>query len=413
MPRRAIFVSHSTRQPETAAVLDAVRSALAPDFEVKLDRAGLQAGDLWQDRLYEWMDGAHGAVLLLSREALISNFVRIELSVLSWRACREHDFRLIPVLLEDVMPGDLDVAGVAELRLARWQAVRGAGKDAAAIATEVAGAFADLRGLPPRPCAEEALRESLAGLLRASGASSDTLEKIAETAYGAIPSSARGDRTLALTALILGGSLEQAGRAARLLADYADVAKARAAFALASPSWVRRDAARPIAERALGDPAARVVCVNAGREFTVRSYVLRASGRKPDRCWPLFSLSGRFFADPVEEARTELANAYCERLAYDGPDRAERFAAALSRWEAAEQPVFAFFPPTAAVDAALLARLRSAFPTITFFLLAGEPPRPEAAAASPPLAPALAPGEEARAFDLYQTTMFELSPQTV
>ena|ERR1044072_1274569 len=98
MPWIKIFISHSTKTQEAEAFLQAVTKALEADFDVRLDKIGLQGGDDWRAKLYQWMDEVHGAVLLLTPEALTSEFVQLEASVLSWRRFRQPKFVLLPVL---------------------------------------------------------------------------------------------------------------------------------------------------------------------------------------------------------------------------------------------------------------------------------------------------------------------------
>jgi hypothetical protein len=42
-----IFISHSTKTNEAEKFLLAVQAALAPDYEVKLDKDGLKSEDDW------------------------------------------------------------------------------------------------------------------------------------------------------------------------------------------------------------------------------------------------------------------------------------------------------------------------------------------------------------------------------
>ena len=77
-----IFISHSTKTAEARVFLDVLKQALTSHFKVLLDEEELEAGDDWREKIYEWIDDAHGAILLLTPEALKSKSVQIEASVL-------------------------------------------------------------------------------------------------------------------------------------------------------------------------------------------------------------------------------------------------------------------------------------------------------------------------------------------
>ncbi len=65
-----VFISHSAKSEDVARHLDAISSALqAAGWDVRLDKTGLDVGDGWRSKLFQWMDEVHAAVLLLSRSA--------------------------------------------------------------------------------------------------------------------------------------------------------------------------------------------------------------------------------------------------------------------------------------------------------------------------------------------------------
>ena len=78
MPWIKIFISHSTKTEEAQEFLDAVKNVLDQDFDLRLDQISLEGGDDWRAQIYRWMYEAHGAVLLLTKEALQSKFVQME-----------------------------------------------------------------------------------------------------------------------------------------------------------------------------------------------------------------------------------------------------------------------------------------------------------------------------------------------
>jgi hypothetical protein len=97
-----------------------------------VDRLKLEPGDDWRHELYTWMDQADGAVVVIGRNALESNFVPIELSFLSIRAELDKTFPLIPVLLPGISRDNAKTGFAGALDLKRLQFVPEATAEAAA-----------------------------------------------------------------------------------------------------------------------------------------------------------------------------------------------------------------------------------------------------------------------------------------
>ena len=117
-----VFISHSAKTADVARHLDAIQERLnALGWVVRLDQSGLDVGDGWRSKLFRWMDEVHAAVLLVSRSALESRFVPIELSVLSFRHMREQNFPLLPVLVDLADCEALAEGTIGELQLTEIQ----------------------------------------------------------------------------------------------------------------------------------------------------------------------------------------------------------------------------------------------------------------------------------------------------
>lgn len=102
-----VFISHSTKNDDNLAFLNKVYDALKPDqngqgFDVLVDRKKLQAGDKWHYKISEWMHECDAAIILLTDDALKSDWVKAESTVVAVRDRIETDFKLIPVLLSDI-----------------------------------------------------------------------------------------------------------------------------------------------------------------------------------------------------------------------------------------------------------------------------------------------------------------------
>src|SRR4051812_32702182 len=107
-PKPCVFVSHSAREPQAAAVRDAVYRALDDSgrYRVFLDRESLEPGALWRSEINHWLGLCDAAVVVLSPSALQSTYVAYELALLGYRFTDATDPRLVPVLVPPVTPED-------------------------------------------------------------------------------------------------------------------------------------------------------------------------------------------------------------------------------------------------------------------------------------------------------------------
>lgn len=106
-----IMISYSRPQRDLAEVLHArlQDAGHAP----KLDCLDISMGERFAQTLAWWLSACHAAVVLLSREALASPWVRYELGVLVNRMRLDDDVALLSVLVGGVT--ERDVAGCREL----------------------------------------------------------------------------------------------------------------------------------------------------------------------------------------------------------------------------------------------------------------------------------------------------------
>jgi TIR domain len=99
----AIFISHSSRDDEEArAIRGRLCQALADEphpHKILLDEDGIRAGNLWRPKLYRWLAECGGAVLILTQEALASEWVRKEATILLWRQALGSRVVVIPLLI--------------------------------------------------------------------------------------------------------------------------------------------------------------------------------------------------------------------------------------------------------------------------------------------------------------------------
>jgi hypothetical protein len=144
-----VFVSHSSRDDEfTVAFVQALRDSLGIQeggdaSEVQVDRVDLRPGDEWRSVIYHWLAECRAAVVLLSRAALESAWVRREVNILLWRHALGDPIEIITAYLDDIGSDDLRKAGIGDLT--ELQLIRHDGPAAlmdASAASQLAGRIA-------------------------------------------------------------------------------------------------------------------------------------------------------------------------------------------------------------------------------------------------------------------------------
>ena len=144
-----VFVSHSSQDDEfTLAFVRALRDNLGIQesgdaSEILVDRVDLRPGDEWRAVVYHWLAECRAAVVLLSRAALDSAWVRREVNILLWRRALGDPIEIITACIDDIRSDDLRKAGIgdlAELQLIQHDGPAGL-RDASA-ASQLAGKIA-------------------------------------------------------------------------------------------------------------------------------------------------------------------------------------------------------------------------------------------------------------------------------
>jgi hypothetical protein len=146
-----VFISHSSKDFFSKSVCDAVVKQLrTKNYQVIIDKDAIKPGDEWRKVLYREMASCHTAVLLLSREALTSEWVKTEIHIL--QALRSNtQIRLIPVLIGDVENDDVKAAGLGDLgqiQCAKLDDMKTGKPAARRLATMVTNLFLPLEKTP-------------------------------------------------------------------------------------------------------------------------------------------------------------------------------------------------------------------------------------------------------------------------
>jgi hypothetical protein len=132
-----LFISHSSKTDSNILLLKNVCDGLndrqltssTKKVKVVYDQNGtIVGGDDWYSKIDRWMKQANAAVILFSKAALFdSDWVKKEVSILTWRNNLEKDFRLIPVLLEDLDPTEFEKGLFGVLNIGKRQCIRSQG----------------------------------------------------------------------------------------------------------------------------------------------------------------------------------------------------------------------------------------------------------------------------------------------
>lgn len=374
-----VFISHSAHQDEARKVQKALNDALelSGKYEVLLDVETLQVGDGWRSLINHWLGACDAAIVLLSEDALKSAYVAYEASILAYRKeVLTPSLLLLPVLLGDVSPESFEKSHLSPARLPEWQAVRGTPEQ---IVEKILERLKEVQFHELTPIERQA--KKVADLLR--GIPEDVLEEAANELSFRLPLAGANPR-IRLAIQLLSVSMPDALRALQVLRPELPAAqqtdKMRRLIDRIASSWVDLRCVGRIPRIAKGKEPVRAFGINVTRWDTARMYVVCASHEDADDQWRAQSCPGVFGEDfpeaLVREVREVLKNLM------NSPSE-EELAEDLKAYHEAEQPVIVGLERHG-IDDAVLSRLRSEFPHVTFFLMMG--PKIEAGA---PLSDAL------------------------
>jgi len=369
MPWIKIFISHSTKTEKAQAFLDAVTKALETDFEVRLDQTGLQGGDDWRAKLYQWMDEVHGAVLLLTPEALNSKFVQLEASVLSWRRFRQPKFVLLPVLA-GVSVGDLSEGLFGEMELSRIQVLNL--DDPTALAQEVAKLLKTLKDRDMPRTAKEVLEDRVVKLLKKENTEEDLRDAGLQHLGWVNQDFVAGIDYYEKFALdLLNADIGKACTAIKQLADQG-MHDAMELLRLVVPAWVAEEEAKPIAHIALSEPTRRAVSLNAADRWSLHTYISRSCYKSLNHNLKVCELVQPGYQNSLLHFKQQILDCF-KPSEYASGAKPEDIKRRIEKRNLAE-PVFVVFPPGFIPDPKILDDLRDEFSTVTFFVLAGDAP---------------------------------------
>jgi TIR domain len=399
---RRLFVSHSSREELAERVREVTcRRLRDKGYQVWVNTDELRPGDEWRGVITHQLADCHGAVLLLSRDALSSAWVRREVTILMWRRLLGSAVHVIPVLIGGVTPDDVMAAGLTELRplqAAMISSPAGSGTEVDALAAMVVDRFA---ALPAHPSDNDQVRrwtERVSYFLTHVG-DRDKLSECAqqlgvtdgELHMVRLP---EGNRFLAHQ-LLDDGLQRRTYDAIRVISDFMGAEWLAKLINDVAFTWVNSAAARQLLAAARRG-AATTALLNASRSDTATEYIQRATCRGV--YW--LEVAGM----PVgEDTVPELVAHYEQAIAsLHGLDPPYTVADIEER----DGPYFLVVDPAgvsigAVVDAIDIVHAR--YPWVTVLLLTGDQAltsdevRDQRFRSAVVLSPELRPGEERRA----------------
>ncbi len=369
-----VFISHSAKSEDVARHLDAISSALqAAGWDVRLDKTGLDVGDGWRSKLFQWMDEVHAAVLLLSRSALESKFVPIELSVLSFRHMREQNFPLLPVLIDDIDVQALSDGMIGELRLSEIQSLPA--KEPTETAQRVAERLGEQYASSGRLRTPlETLEQTVVTLLKNAGFHE---EQLVEAAYvtdkfalgeAAQPGTIfldfarrllRVEFETACDVLLALGERRTSIDARRCLLELLDIV---------APFWVTESEAAKLARYAMAGFDHRGFLLVCREPWTARIHICRSSMKPLGTGWLVCELPPPEYEDELSWIWRQLALSLTPAASATRKMGVDEVRRRLERLEQRRQPLFLLFPPEWTPSVQLLTQLRQTLPTLTFFV---------------------------------------------
>ena len=246
----------------------------------------LRPGDEWRAVIYHWLAECRAAVVLLSRAALESAWVRREVNILLWRHALGDPVEIITAYLDDIGSDDLRKAGIGdltELQLIRHDGAAGHmdASAAAKLARKIAAELGTLKEISSDGSPMSAWIEAVAGNLetvrdkdrlvaaaRVLGAEDDYLSHVR------LPRSGCTFLAHQMLGRWHGDDLE---RAMGEIAKHTPADWLRRLIGNVIATWVDAEASRGLL--AFGPERPGTVVLNAKSDTTASHYVDRASCR--------------------------------------------------------------------------------------------------------------------------------------
>jgi TIR domain len=341
-----IFISHSAKDDETNALLQALERGLTEDgFDVLIDRTRLRVegtGTEWPSTLNQWLEICHGAILLVSPHALLSDWVRNEAIILNFRL-KSSDNKFPFLIVHTAGTQAADIAG-AKFGLTSLDKVQSVRNDVPGTTLQRAR---DLFG-PLRHALEASEEADLCFEI------STELEDCGEESL--IRAGRMFDADLskwhprveskrhALANLLMGTRLDHAAFALRQI-PARHCAKPENIINLLEPSWADARSVGWLTDEFTKKPPPQAAVVPGHYLETIKCHLLRATRRSRLKTWTRCELPKTGDREP-DDTINHLANWFAQQLEIQQDDREKQFEkirAAIERKTQRGHPVIFVF----------------------------------------------------------------------
>jgi TIR domain len=297
-----VFISHSSHPPGARnARLKLERALQDAGFGVLVDYREIKLGDEWRRKVFNMVFECDAAVVVLSKPALTSNYVLLEIAWLTARRYLDDGFVIIPVLVPPVNPAHLDRTPLQPMQLNELQQGRISEKVVERIIKRLAPVKA---ALMPSPI-DRLVKNIALWLPERRDRIDDIAIQLGIDIQGLSPELSRCRIARALIDQDL-ASLPKTFEA--LAPNLNDRIAADRLLAVLACSWVDPEAIAPIPAVMRGPGGERGVALNCTEDLTAKAYLQRAHARYPS--WPTLKTTNQGGPDQFGRLVREIRIAY-------------------------------------------------------------------------------------------------------
>jgi hypothetical protein len=376
-----LFISHASKEDDLSKrVRDELATRLGGGFEIQLDALRLQGGDPWRSELWTWWAECDLAIVICSEEALKSDWVKLEVSILMRRRALNANFPVLPLIIAPATFADVKAGMFGDQHLTEVQAITIHEADLAQKLDEVEQRLASFKVLDRRGKPLAPWEDHLATVLE-DAKSAEVLREVA-TRLGAKAEAWIG---LPLQARIVARAmLEEPNREVfleaikplrpRLIDRVKDVVD------FVAPWWIAAEEVAPLSNVVTRPRDSRGVALATSWVPFAQWCVQRAASLYPPRKAILVDQPKTGTADEVAEIIIDGVNDVLDLGFGANEATIERL---MKAREDDRDPIFAIVPismkanPKRAVHAdllpAIIEKVNAELEGIAFFVLAGQP----------------------------------------
>ncbi|HEV8136400.1 MAG TPA: toll/interleukin-1 receptor domain-containing protein [Pyrinomonadaceae bacterium] len=374
MPKPLVFISHSAKDDLARSVLDKLSAAMDPDFEVLLDQFRLQPGDRWRQELDIWMSLCQAAVIIFSENALESDWVLQEATILRWRRAWDQDFILVPVLMPTVRAKALkENKKFAPLHLDEIQMA--SANTADDVVKKVIERLAPLKNLGQTKTPLHELEDLIASrLYELESKRPESLRNAADILETKLPWRSNNKYSQQLARALLSAEFAKVSKAVLLMAPHMSRGAALDIIDRLAPFWVDVRAVVRVPEMIKEPQKQRAICVNSSLlQFTPKMYLRRAQLSVYPWVSARVNLPKGYEEQPqsqIQLIEKEIGKQVLPQLGFDEEDEQDLFSPAVDRLlqtREKKEPLFIIVPED--LDDEVLDALRQKFVRFTFFVL--------------------------------------------